>query len=149
MEESGAPLRVRIQREDFDEGRELAALRRPGAGAVASFTGVVREQAAGVPLLALELEHYPGMTEKELRVALEEAQRRWPLEGICVIHRVGTLEPGENIVFVGVAAAHRREAFAACAFLVEYLKNRVPLWKKERTTQGEHWVECPPEDLQT
>jgi molybdopterin synthase catalytic subunit len=131
---------VSVQEADFDAGREIAALSAndAGAGAVASFVGVVR----GGDVAAMTLEHYPGMTEKALADIVAQARGRWSLRGVRVIHRIGRLLPGDNIVFVGVSSAHRGEAFAACEFIMDYLKTRAPFWKKEETPQGARWVDA-------
>ena len=135
---------VTVQEADFDAGAELARLRTAGdVGAVASFVGAVRGDDA---VAELELEHYPGMTEASIGTIIEEAARRWPLLAVRVIHRVGRLRLGDQIVFVGVASQHRAAAFAACEFLMDYLKTRAPLWKKERTADGERWVEAKARD---
>ena len=135
---------VRVQEADFDLGAELAALRRhkPQIGALASFVGLVRElnDAAGVSELTLE--HYPGMTEKALEEIVSEARRRWTLIDVLLIHRVGRLLPTDQIVLVAVASAHRGEAFAACEFIMDYLKTRAPFWKREVTAAGARWVEA-------
>jgi molybdopterin synthase catalytic subunit len=139
---------VRVQREDFDVGRELESLTggRSGVGAVASFIGHVRAEAGGEAVLGLELEHYPGMTERALEEICREAHARWPLVETLVIHRVGPLRAGERIVLVGVASAHRAAAFEACEFIMDYLKTRAPFWKREKTTSGERWVESRSSD---
>src|SRR5579872_5419030 len=130
---------VRVQREDFDLNAEVAALTADGeAGAVASFTGHVRKEGN---LATLTLEHYPHMTEAEIARLVAEAGNRWPLTGVTVIHRVGTLKPGERIVLVAVASQHRHAAFAACEFLMDYLKTHAPFWKEETRAAGHHWVE--------
>ncbi|MGE0358229.1 MAG: molybdopterin synthase catalytic subunit MoaE [Burkholderiales bacterium] len=136
--------RVRVQAEPFDAGREIAALTagRRDVGAVATFVGLVRDLNEGSAVSAMTLEHYPGMTEKALEAICDEAEGRWDLLGLRVIHRVGPLAPGDAIVLVAVASAHRGEAFAACEFLMDYLKTRAPFWKKERTGSGERWVEA-------
>ena len=141
---------VRVQREDFDVSRELESLTggRTDVGAVASFTGHVRAEAGSEEVLGLELEHYPGMTERALEDICREAHVRWQLIETLVIHRVGPLRAGDRIVLVGVASAHRGEAFAACAFIMDFLKTRAPFWKRERTTSGEHWVESRSSDDQ-
>jgi len=140
------PLRseVRVQRDDFDVGREIDALRRgdPGIGAIASFIGTVRDINEGSGVSTLTLEHYPGMTEKAIEAIVAEAGRRWQILDSVVIHRVGRLVPADQIVLVAVAGAHRGEAFAACEFIMDYLKTRAPLWKKEDTAQGPRWVEA-------
>lgn len=139
---------VRVQTEDFDVGRELEALTRGrnDVGAVASFVGLVREANDGHPIRGMTLEHYPGMTEKALADICAEAHSRWDLQGTLVIHRVGSLKPGDRIVLVGVASAHRGEAFAACEFIMDYLKTRAPFWKKEDTPRGQRWVEARDSD---
>ena len=134
---------VRVQVETFDAGAELNALHSAnlGIGAVVSFVGYVRDFNDGQPVAGMLLEHYPGMTEKALAGIEAEARGRWPLLTVEIIHRVGVLEPGEPIVFVGTSSAHRQAAFDACAFIMDYLKTRAPFWKKERTPEGERWVE--------
>jgi len=132
---------IRVQTEAFDPGEEIAQLARiTGAGAVATFIGLVRDE--GGTLAALTLEHYPGMVERELAALEAEARARWRLAEVRVVHRVGRMIPGEVIVFVGVAARHRAEAFAACEFLVDQLKTTAPFWKFEERTEGGHWVEA-------
>jgi molybdopterin synthase catalytic subunit len=133
---------IRVQREDFDVGVEIAALTRgkTGVGGVASFIGLMRDTAGGEQVRAMTLEHYPGMTERELTRIEDEANRRWPLLASLIVHRFGRLEPGERIVLVVTAAAHRAAAFAACEFLVDYLKTKAPFWKQEETPQGPRWV---------
>jgi len=133
---------IRIGSEPFDISTELARL-PAAAGAVVTFTGCVRAEQG---LATLALEHYPGMTEREIARHVDEAARRWPLSGVTIIHRVGTLKPGEPIVLVAVAAAHRREAFAACEFLMDYLKTRAPFWKLEATASERRWVEAKSAD---
>ena len=141
-------MRVSVQEADFDVGAETEALAagRPEVGAVASFVGYVRadklagESAEDQAVSAMTLEHYPGMTEKSLEAIVAEAESRWSLLGVRVIHRFGRLVPGDRIVFVGVAGSHRGEAFAACEFIMDYLKTRAPFWKKEDTPQGHSWV---------
>lgn len=135
---------VSVQTEDFDVGAEMQALSLPGVGAVASFVGRVRESQSG--LVAMTLEHYPGMTDKALGEIVAEAQARWPVAAVRVIHRVGRLLPGEQIVFVGVAGPHRGEAFAACEFVMDYLKTRAPFWKKEEDANGARWVDARESD---
>ncbi len=140
---------VTIQEKDFSiEQLEADLLQAAGVGAGASvaFTGYVRDANTGDDVLAMELEHYPGMTEKSIAAIIDEAFERWSLLGAKVVHRVGRLQPGERIVYVGVAAAHRREAFAACEFIMDYLKTRAPFWKKESTCDGERWVEARSSD---
>ena len=139
---------VRVQAADFDVGRELEALTRgrKDVGAVASFVGLVRDLNDGHAIDAMTLEHYPGMTEKALEEICREAHARWNILETLVIHRVGALAPGERIVLVGVSGAHRGDAFAACEFIMDYLKTRAPFWKKESTPQGERWVEARESD---
>jgi molybdopterin synthase catalytic subunit len=135
---------VRIQTEDFDAGAEIAAIRRgrPEVGAVASFVGVVRDRNDGDRVARMTLEHYPGMTEKAIGAIVAEAQSRWNILDVTVIHRVGELAPTDQIVLVVVAGGHRGDAFAACEFVMDYLKTRAPFWKKEETPGGERWVEA-------
>jgi molybdopterin synthase catalytic subunit len=139
---------VRIQREDFDVARELERLRAGDArvGAIASFLGLVRDVNEASEVRAMTLEHYPGMTEKALAQIVEEARSRWNIIDALVIHRVGELKPGDQIVLAAVAGAHRSEAFAACEFIMDYLKTRAPFWKKEQTPTGERWVEARASD---
>jgi molybdopterin synthase catalytic subunit len=139
---------VRVQSEDFDATREIAALRGRDAriGAVAAFIGLVRDVNDATAVATLELEHYPGMTEKALSAIVEEARSRWRIYDATVIHRVGELKPTDQIVLVAVSSAHRGEAFAACEFIMDYLKTRAPFWKKERTPAGERWVEARASD---
>jgi molybdopterin synthase catalytic subunit len=135
---------VRVQTGDFDISAEVAKLRagNPGVGAVASFIGLVRDVNDGSSVASMTLEHYPGMTEKALEAIVEEARGRWDIIDVTVIHRVGSLQPMDQIVLVVVAGAHRGEAFAACEFIMDYLKTRAPFWKKETTNTGERWVEA-------
>jgi molybdopterin synthase catalytic subunit len=136
---------VRIQTEDFDVGAEIKGLTRgmSDIGAIVTFTGTVRGQSGGAPLTTLTLEHYPGMTEVELERVAAQAAARWPLKAIAIIHRIGPLKPGDNIVLVVTASAHRQAAFAAAEFLMDYLKTSAPFWKKEAGADGqEHWVEA-------
>ena len=139
---------VRVQAEDFDTGRELEALTRGRAdvGALASFVGLVRDANDGSPIAGMTLEHYPGMTEKALEEICREAHARWDLLDTLVIHRVGPLMPGDRIVLVGVSSGHRGEAFAACEFIMDYLKTRAPFWKREETPEGPRWVEARASD---
>ncbi|MDE2134755.1 MAG: molybdenum cofactor biosynthesis protein MoaE [Alphaproteobacteria bacterium] len=130
---------IRIQREAFDLAREAEALSRDGVGAVVSFTGHVRGDGG---LTSLVLEHYPGMTEREIARHAQEAASRWPLLGVTVIHRIGELKPGERIVLVAVAASHRGDAFAACNFLMDHLKTTATFWKQERRGGETVWVEA-------
>jgi len=132
---------VRLQREDFDIGAEIARLTagRSDIGAVATFTGICRGSEG---ILAMTLEHYPGMAEAEIARHVSEAQSRWPLNGVTLIHRYGRLKPGENIVLVVATSSHREAAFAAAEFLIDYLKVSAPFWKKEERAEGEGWVEA-------
>ena len=141
-------FQVRVQEADFDVGAETAALRAGDAriGAVATFVGLVRDRNDGSGVSEMALEHYPGMTEKALEAIVVEARGRWALYGATVIHRVGALQPTDQIVFVAVSSAHRGDAFAACEFIMDYLKTRAPFWKRERTTQGERWVDARDSD---
>ena len=136
--------RVTIQAGDFDVGAEIAALRRddPGVGAVCSFIGTVRDRNDGSAVSAMELEHYPGMTEKAIEQMIDEAFRRFDIGGARVIHRVGPLQVQDQIVLVAVSSAHRGESFQACEFLMDYLKTQAPFWKKESTPDGERWVDA-------
>jgi len=140
--------RVRVQAEDFDVGRELEALTRgrKDVGGLASFVGLVRDANDGHAIKGMTLEHYPGMTEKALEDICAQADARWRLLDIVVIHRVGSLVPGDRIVLVGVASAHRGEAFEACEFIMDYLKTRAPFWKREDTPGGSRWVEARTSD---
>lgn len=137
-------MTVRVQREDFDLSAELAALRagRTDIGAMVSFTGLVRDTAHDVPITEMELEHYPGMTEKALTAIETEAAARWPLQASLIIHRYGPLAPGDQIVLVATASPHRQAAFEAAEFLMDYLKSRAPFWKKETTPDGGRWVDA-------
>ena len=160
-------MSVSVREADFDAGAEIAALSagRDDVGAVASFVGLVRadkQEEVGAdalcvpgnplrgqvtaPVQAMTLEHYPGMTEKALQAIVAEARGRWDIFGVRVIHRVGRLLPGDRIVFVAVASAHRGEAFAACEFIMDYLKTRAPFWKKEETAAGGRWVDARESD---
>ena len=141
--------RVRIQTEDFDVGAELASLRAGDlrVGAVCSFVGTVRDTraitgAAGDEIRSMELEHYPGMTEKAIEAMIDEAHRRFDFYEARVIHRIGLLKPADQIVFVAVTSAHRGESFQACEFLMDYLKTQAPFWKKEQTPQSAQWVDA-------
>ena len=141
-------MTVRIQTEDFDAGREIAALRRgdPGIGAIASFIGVVRDVNDGGRVAEMTLEHYPGMTEKSIAGIIDQAKARWRVVDALVVHRVGLLKPLDQIVLVVVTGAHRGDAFAACEFIMDYLKTRAPFWKKEQTVEGARWVEARASD---
>src|SRR5690242_9648221 len=134
--------RVSIQAADFDVAAEIARLRAgdAGVGAVASFIGTVRDASDGTGVAALELEHYPGMTERAIEAMIDEALQRFDVRAARVVHRVGPLEPGDQIVLVVVTASHRGAAFQACEFLMDYLKTQAPFWKKETTPEGSRWV---------
>jgi molybdopterin synthase catalytic subunit len=138
--------RVRIQTADFDLSTEVAALRAhdPAVGAVASFIGTVRDRNGGGAgeVQAMELEHYPGMTERAIEAMIDEAQTRFDIRAASVVHRVGPLLPKDQIVLVAVSSAHRGQAFQACEFLMDYLKTQAPFWKKESTTEGARWVDA-------
>ncbi|MEQ6917306.1 molybdopterin synthase catalytic subunit MoaE [Halomonas aquatica] len=133
---------IRVQQAAFDVGDEQRAILtgRSDIGAVVSFTGLVRDFNERPEVQALTLEHYPGMTEAALDEIIKEAEVRWPLQGVTVIHRIGRLAPADPIVLVVVASAHRRAAFEACDFIMDYLKTRAPFWKKEHTATGDYWV---------
>ena len=137
---------IRVQAEDFDLGVEIARFQREDAGAIVSFTGVVRGESHGEKLISMTLEHFPGMTERELERIAVEARSRWSLTGVSVVHRVGELKPGERIVLVVTAAAHRQAAFEAAEFLMDYLKTKAPFWKREKRASGEYWVEARTSD---
>ncbi|WP_339510895.1 molybdopterin synthase catalytic subunit MoaE [Pseudomonas sp. RL_15y_Pfl2_60] len=136
-------MSIRVQLDAFDPGAELNALHAQnlGVGAVVTFVGYVRDFNDGRDVGGMFLEHFPGMTEKALGKIVDEAAQRWPLLKVELIHRIGRLEPGEPIVFVGTSSAHREAAFEACAFIMDYLKTRAPFWKKEDTAEGPRWVE--------
>ena len=139
---------IRIQTEDFDAGAEIAKLRagKPKVGAIASFVGVCRDVNDGESVATMTLEHYPGMTEKALAKIVDEAIARWRIIDVTVVHRVGELKPTDQIVLVVVSSGHRGDAFAACEFLMDYLKTRAPFWKKEQTPEGARWVEARSSD---
>jgi molybdopterin synthase catalytic subunit len=145
---------IRVQENDFDIGAEIKALTqgRTEIGGVASFVGLVRdfivtgEDQDATPIRGMTLEHYPGMTEKMLSRIEDEANRRWSLDATLIIHRFGTLAPGDNIVLVVCAAAHREDALQACSFLIDWLKTKAPFWKSESTTEGEKWVKAKDSD---
>ena len=141
-------MAVRIQHEDFDAGAEIARLRAddPRIGAVASFVGVARDRNDGAAVSTLVLEHYPGMTEKAIEAIVEQARARWQVAEILVIHRIGLLKPLDQIVLVVVTSSHRGDAFAACEFVMDYLKTEAPFWKKESTPAGERWVDARESD---
>ena len=137
-------MTVKVQREDFDPGAEIAKLHTGSSdiGAVVSFVGLVRGESHGERLTSMTLEHFPEMTERELRRIADEARARWTLNDVIIVHRIGELKPGERIVLVVTAAAHRHAAFEAAEFLMDYLKARAPFWKRELRASGEHWVEA-------
>ncbi|MBO4223163.1 molybdenum cofactor biosynthesis protein MoaE [Bradyrhizobium neotropicale] len=139
---------IRIQDADFDIAQEIAALGkgRTDIGAVVSFSGICRGSENGEPIAALTLEHYPGMAEAEIGRHAEEAMSRWPLSGLTVIHRVGRITPGENIVLVVTASQHRQAAFQAAEFLMDYLKTSAPFWKREESARGSSWIEARDHD---
>jgi molybdopterin synthase catalytic subunit len=142
-------MAVRVQRDDFDLGAEVKRLTagRTDVGAIVTFTGTVREDDNGRPIESMTLEHYPGMTEAELERVEAEAQRRWPLQASLIVHRYGELRPGDNIVLVVTASAHRHAAFEAASFLMDYLKSKAPFWKKEVLRDGSgRWVDARESD---
>lgn len=141
-------MAVRVQHEDFDAGAEIVRLRanNPKVGAVASFIGIVRDLNEGAAVGSITLEHYPGMTEKSLAAIAEQAQTRWSLLDVLIIHRVGTLAPTDQIVLVVTTSSHRGDAFAACQFVMDYLKTDAPFWKKEMTDAGMRWVDARDSD---
>jgi len=146
-----AAITSRVQAEPFEPGAELSRFtaQAPQAGAIVSFTGLVRGQDhAGRALTAMTLEHYPGMTEAQVQAITEEAARRWPLQAVLVIHRFGRLAAGDPIVFVATASAHRSAAFEAADFLMDWLKTKAPFWKQEEGTDGAEWVAAKAEDDQ-
>jgi molybdopterin synthase catalytic subunit len=142
------PVTIRIQQADFDIAQEIAALTRGRSdiGAVVTFTGICRGAEGGETIAALTLEHYPGMAEAEIARHAETATSRWPLTGLTIIHRVGRIAPGENIVLVVTAAAHRHAAFEAAEFLMDYLKAHAPFWKREEGASGTNWVDAREHD---
>ena len=139
---------IRIQQADFDVAQEIAALSkgRTDVGAVVSFSGICRGSENGEPIAALTLEHYPGMAEAEIGRHADDALSRWPLQGLTIIHRFGRIAPGENIVLVVTASAHRQAAFEAAEFLMDYLKTNAPFWKREESQQGTSWIEARDHD---
>lgn len=143
-------MSISIQHEDFDVAAELAALRAQNAqiGALVSFVGLVRDFSGGDLIESIYLEHYPGMCEKALEKIIAEAQQRWQLLGVRVIHRVGELRPSEQIVLVATSSPHRADAFAACEFIIDYLKTAAPFWKREQTAHGAHWLDTKQSDEQ-
>lgn len=143
-------FRVRVQEEPFDAGAEVARLYgagAPGVGAVASFVGAVRDENAGRPVGSMFLEHYPGMTERAIERIVADARARWRIAAATVVHRVGPLAPGDPIVLVAVASSHRGDAFAACEYVMDFLKTRAPFWKREETPDGRRWVEARRSDF--
>ena len=148
-------MAIRVQREDFDPGAELAAFSsgKTSVGGICLFVGLVRDYMghdpkAGAEVRAMTLEHYPGMTERQLEAIEAEARRRWPLEDALVIHRYGRMEPGERIVLVAASSAHRDAAFEACRFLIDWLKTKAPFWKIEHTPDGDAWGDAKESDDQ-
>ena len=141
-------MKIRVQEQDFDVGAELAALAPGdrGVGGIASFVGLVRSENDGGTVVGMTLEHYPAMTRKALEDIVAQAAARWASRDVVVIHRVGALQPGDRIVLVAAASAHRGDAFAACEFIMDTLKTQAPFWKKERTPAGERWVEARASD---
>lgn len=141
-------MAVRVTRDDFDVGAEIAALRAgdPRVGAVVTFLGTVRDLSEGRSVSALALEHYPGMTEKALAAIVDDARARFDIHDVLVIHRIGPLQPTDQIVLVAVTSSHRGDAFEACRFVMDYLKTRAPFWKKETTPTGAHWVDARESD---
>ena len=139
---------IRIQNADFDTAQEIAAIGkgRTDIGAVVSFSGICRGSEQGEPIAALTLEHYPGMAEAEIERHANEALSRWPLQGLTIIHRFGRIEPGQNIVLVVTASAHRQAAFEAADFLMDYLKTNAPFWKREESARGTSWIEARDHD---
>ena len=139
-----AAVTIRIQEADFDVALEIAALTRgrSDVGAVVTFSGICRGSENGEPIAALTLEHYPGMAEAEIERHANEAMARWPLTGLTVVHRVGRIAPGENIVLVLAASQHRQAAFQAAEFLMDYLKANAPFWKREESPKGANWIEA-------
>ncbi len=144
-------MAVRVQYEDFDAGVEIARLRatNPKVGAVASFIGIVRDSNEGAAVGSITLEHYPGMTEKSLAAIAEQAKTRWHLVDVLIIHRIGTLAPADQIVLVVTTSSHRGDAFAACQFVMDYLKTDAPFWKKEATDAGMRWVDARDSDAES
>ncbi len=139
---------IKVQKQDFDVGAEIEALRsgNTAIGGIASFVGTVRDLAGDTPVMSMMLEHYPGMTERELERIEHEANERWPLEASLIIHRYGRLELGDQIVLVITASSHRQAALESCAFLIDWLKTKAPFWKKEETPRGENWVDARESD---
>lgn len=148
MSSAKANIKISVQQADFDAGalQQCMRLAHPQAGALVTFIGQVRDLNDGAQVSAMHLEHYPGMTEKALNNISTQASERWPLSAIEIVHRFGDLKPLDQIVLVMVAAAHRQDAFAACEFVMDYLKTEAPFWKKESTPNGERWVEAKASD---
>jgi molybdopterin synthase catalytic subunit len=144
---SECKVRISVQLDDFNLQDEAHALRLDASiGAVVTFSGLVRDMHGEQGVRGLFLEHYPGMTEKSLKAIASEAQERWPLRALTIIHRIGELKAGEQIVFVGVSSAHRSAAFSACDFVMDYLKTRAPFWKKSLNSDGDYWVDAKDSD---
>lgn len=143
-------MSISIQEADFDLAAELTALRKQSTetGALVSFTGLVRDLSNGAEIESIYLEHYPGMCEKALEKIIAEARQRWSLLGVRVIHRIGELKPNEQIVLVATSSPHRADAFAACEFIIDYLKTAAPFWKREQTRNGTHWLDTKTSDQQ-
>lgn len=143
----GEPM-IKIQQQDFNVAEEYQALRAdaPKIGAIAIFTGLVRDVSNDDTVTGMFLEHYPGMTEKVLTELVEQAKQRWPIINVRIIHRIGELKTADQIVFVGVSSEHREAAFAACEFLMDFLKTQAPFWKREERKDGSHWVEAKDSD---
>jgi len=137
---------IRVQQQDFDPGAEIDAMGDAATGALVSFVGIARDFSDGFPVEQITLEHYPGMTERSLQEIVEQALARWDLIQVRVIHRFGELHPGDRIVLVAVASTHRDEAFAACRFIVDFLKTQAPFWKRESGSRGSRWVEARDSD---
>ena len=139
---------IKVQQEDFDVGAEIGRLTdgNTGVGGLACFVGLVRDLADDEKIASMTLEHYPGMTENQLEKLEAEARQRWPLQEVLIIHRYGTLEPGERIVLVATASAHREASLESCQFLIDWLKTKAPFWKLEETESGEKWVSARAED---
>ena len=142
-------VRISVQEAAFDCGNEIAGLQISGVGGVSVFVGVVRDINEDAAVSGLFLEHYPGMTEKQIGKIISEAGSRWDIKAVTVIHRVGQLEPSDEIVFVGAASAHRGEAFDACEFIIDYLKTRATFWKRESIADGDRWLETRDSDIRT
>ncbi len=141
-------MKISIQQEDFDVSTELQLLRKdlPGIGGINIFVGTVRDTHQGDEVQSMELEHYPGMTEKALQEIVEQAKKRYDILNFTIIHRVGKLQPTDQIVLVAVASTHRGDAYAACEFMMDYLKTSAPFWKKEHTPDGSRWVDARTSD---